>query len=66
MNHDIGLKVINTDMHGGEKVDKKGERGDINTDQVIGKFPLEDNYKVGNTIFSNYEGRLDLKLLKVN
>ena len=66
MNHDIGLKVINADVHSDERDDKKGERGDINTDYVIGKFPLEVNYKVGNTIFINNKGGLDLELLKIN
>ena len=32
MKHNIGLKVINADMHGGKRDSKKREGGDVHAD----------------------------------
>ena len=47
MNHNIGLKVINADVHGGYGDGEEGERGDVDADQVVGKLPLQNHNEVG-------------------
>ena len=65
MNHDVCLEVINADVEGDKRDHKEGERGDVNTDEVIRKLALENNNEIGLAFNSRDNRWLNIKLCEI-